>query len=81
MLSAIFGLFHIESFDAWVALREEAQITEPLPLEQGRTRAALVQVRVNQARFRKAVLASYNATCCVSGLRHEKLVIASHIVP
>jgi predicted restriction endonuclease len=41
----------------------------------------LAQVRVNQARFRKAVLASYNATCCVSGLRHEKLVIASHIVP
>jgi putative restriction endonuclease len=47
----------------------------------GHTRAALVQVRVNQARFRKAVLASYNATCCVSGLRHDKLVIASHIVP
>ena len=40
-----------------------------------------MQVRVNQARFRKAVLASYNATCCISGLRHEKLVIASHIVP
>ena len=27
------------------------------------------------------MLASYNATCCVSGLRHDKLVIASHIVP
>ena len=27
------------------------------------------------------MLASYNATCCVSGLRHEKLGIASHIVP
>jgi putative restriction endonuclease len=40
-----------------------------------------VQARVNQARFRKAVLASYNATCCISGLQHEKLVIASHIVP
>lgn len=52
-----------------------------LPIEEGRTRAATVQVRVNQARFRKAVLAGYNATCCISGLRHEKLVIASHIVP
>ena len=41
----------------------------------------MVQVRVNQARFRKAVLASYNTTCCISRLRHEKLVIASHIVP
>jgi putative restriction endonuclease len=62
-------------------LLQEAEATEPPPMEPGRTRAALVQVRVNQARFRKAVLASYNATCCVSGLRHEKLVIASHIVP
>jgi hypothetical protein len=49
--------------------------------EEGRSRSAVVQVRVNQARFRKAVLASYNTTCCISGLRHEKLVIASHIVP
>ena len=62
-------------------LLQEVEATEPPPLEPGRTRAALVQVRVNQARFRKAVLASYNATCCVSGLRHDKLVIASHIVP
>lgn len=51
------------------------------PIEEGRSRAATVQIRVNQARFRKAVLASYNATCCISGLQNEKLVIASHIVP
>jgi putative restriction endonuclease len=44
-------------------------------------RSAWVQVRINQARFRKSVLTSYNATCCISGLHHEKLVIASHIVP
>lgn len=48
---------------------------------EGKTRSANVQVRVNQARFRKAVLASYNSTCCISGLQHDKLVIASHIVP
>lgn len=54
---------------------------DTLPIEEGKTRTATVQVRVNQARFRKAVLASYNATCCISGLQHEKLVIASHIVP
>ncbi len=47
----------------------------------GKTRMATVEVHVNQARFRKAILASYNATCCISGLQHEKLVIASHIVP
>ena len=63
-------------------LLEEAPLSEEvLAVEKCRTRSAIVQVRVNQARFRKAVLASYNATCCISGLQHEKLVIASHIVP
>ena len=63
-------------------LLEEALPGEALAaLEEGKTRSALVQVRVNQARFRKAVLTSYNATCCISGLQHEKLLIASHIVP
>ena len=56
--------------------------SEELPiLEEGRSRSATVQVRVNQARFRRSVLSSYNATCCISGLQNEKLVIASHIVP
>ena len=54
---------------------------ESLIVHEGKTRSAVVQVRINQARFRKAVLASYNNTCCISGLRHSKLVIASHIVP
>ena len=47
----------------------------------GKTTTAIVQVRVNQARFRRAILASYNATCCMSGLRVPKLLVASHIVP
>ena len=60
----------------------DADIVDELPdFAEGRTRMANVQVRVNQARFRKSVLASYNATCCISGLQHENLVIASHIVP
>ena len=53
----------------------------PFSGEEGQMRSAWVQVRINQARFRKSVLTSYNATCCISGLQHEKLVIASHIVP
>jgi putative restriction endonuclease len=57
-------------------------VIDELPeIAKGKTRMATVEVRVNQARFRKAILASYNATCCISGLQHEKLVIASHIVP
>jgi hypothetical protein len=50
-------------------------------IEEGKTSLAIVQVRVNQARFRRAILASYNATCCMSGLRVPKLLVASHIVP
>lgn len=48
---------------------------------EGKTRIASVVLRVNQARFRRQVLASYDAACCISGLRHERLLIASHIVP
>jgi putative restriction endonuclease len=57
------------------------ELPDTLDIPEGKTRIATVEVRVNQARFRKAILASYNATCCISGLQHEKLVIASHIVP
>jgi putative restriction endonuclease len=57
------------------------ELPEIPEIAEGKTRMASVEVRVNQARFRKAILASYNATCCISGLQHEKLVIASHIVP
>jgi putative restriction endonuclease len=63
-------------------LAPDADIADALELiPEGMNRLATVNVRVNQARFRKAVLAGYDATCCISGLRHEKLVIASHIVP
>jgi putative restriction endonuclease len=57
------------------------ELPEITQIPEGKTRLATVEVRVNQARFRKAILASYNNTCCISGLQHEKLVIASHIVP
>jgi putative restriction endonuclease len=61
-------------------LADEVDLDLP-PTELGRTRTATVQVRVNQARFRKSVLVGYNSTCCISGLQNERLLIASHIVP
>lgn len=48
---------------------------------EGTTVTAMVKVRVNQARFRRSVLASYSARCCISGLSVPQLLIASHIVP
>lgn len=79
----------IEAAEAYAALAlsngvqadQELLQDEQEEFEEGRTRSATVQVRVNQARFRASILASYNATCCISGLQHEKLLIASHIIP
>lgn len=45
------------------------------------TATAIVTVRVKQSFFRKAVLSSYENCCCMSGIRHPYLLIASHIVP
>jgi len=56
-------------------------IDEVPEIAEGKTTTATVKVRVNQARFRRAVLASYNARCCMSGLAVPSLLIASHIVP
>lgn len=56
-------------------------IDEVPEVAEGKTALATVQVRVNQTRFRRAVLASYGATCCMSGLSVPKLLVASHIVP
>jgi putative restriction endonuclease len=53
---------------------------ESLPKE-GKERSALIKVRVNQAFFRKTVLASYDNKCCITGLSIPELLIASHIIP
>lgn len=59
-----------------------SDVLEDVPeIAEGKTVTAMVKVRVNQARFRRAVLASYNARCCISGLAVPQLLIASHIVP
>lgn len=47
----------------------------------GETRAALVQQRIKQDFFRRAVLSSYGGRCCMSGVSEPRLLVASHIVP
>jgi putative restriction endonuclease len=56
-------------------------IPEKELLQEGRTREALVKLRVNQSFFRKSVLAAYNNTCCITGLQIPSLLISGHIVP
>jgi predicted restriction endonuclease len=40
-----------------------------------------VRVRLAQAFFRRAVLASYGCRCCVSSITLDDLLVASHILP
>lgn len=47
----------------------------------GETTTAKTTVRVKQSFFRKAVLSSYKSRCCMTGINHPSLLIASHIVP
>ena len=47
----------------------------------GSTQQVLVQQRVKQNFFRRAVLSSYRSRCCMSGVSEPRLLVASHIVP
>lgn len=47
----------------------------------GKSREKMVKVRVNQSFFRSSILASYNNTCCITGLSQSELLIAGHIKP
>ena len=47
----------------------------------GATRQVLVEQRIKQNFFRRAVLASYRGRCCISGVGDTRLLVASHIVP
>lgn len=47
----------------------------------GTTRKQLVETRMKQSFFRRAVLAIYKARCCMTGLAVPDLLLASHIIP
>lgn len=47
----------------------------------GHTRTAVVEQRVKQRFFRRAVLSGYRNRCCISGVTDTRLLVASHIVP
>ena len=59
-------------------LNKIAEIELP---REGKTREQLVKVRVNQSFFRSSILASYNNTCCITGIQQPEFLIAGHIKP
>lgn len=73
--------FESERLLAQMTGRAPEPIEEEGDFPQGSTREVTVRARLNQAFFRAAVLAAYNARCCITGLGIPKLLTASHIVP
>lgn len=68
---------HEPTDDAMDAVVEQAEQID----YAGQTRTAMVQQRIKQQFFRRAVLSSYRGRCCMSGVSDPRLLIASHIVP
>ena len=65
-----------------ISIPDEIIDDEVLPDDfTGETRQILIQQRIKQSFFRRAVLVSYQGRCCMSGLSEPRLLIASHIVP
>lgn len=49
--------------------------------KEGKTREQMIKARVNQSFFRSSILASYNNTCCITGIHQPEFLIAGHIKP
>ncbi len=47
----------------------------------GKIRLVETKARVGQNFFRASVMSAYNEKCCISGLSHPSLLVASHIIP
>lgn len=60
---------------------EELNQIDPNSLPIGKERERIVKIRVNQSFFRSSILASYNSTCCITGINQSELLVAGHIIP
>lgn len=67
-----------QSSDEWALVDSEDFVLDDYT---GETREAIVQQRIKQDFFRRAVLASYRGRCCISGVSDARFLVASHIVP
>lgn len=62
-------------------MNERVELDKDEAFPDGKTREALVRLRVNQGFFRSSILAAYGSKCCITGLAISDLLCASHIVP
>jgi len=56
-------------------------IKDEKEIPEGKTKEAIVKVRVNQGFFREMILASYRSRCSLCSLPEANLLVAGHIVP
>ena len=61
------------------SLEELNYLNQKFIPKEGKIQERIVKTRVNQAFFRSAILASYNNTCCITGMKRPELLIAGHI--
>lgn len=71
----------VEPSDVSPRLRENVMPFAFEPYDGPSTTAATVERRVGQNFFRRAVLANFENTCCITGIAEPTLLNASHIVP
>ncbi len=71
----------LKAFKYHTSIEKECLIDENELPREGKEREQIVKARVNQYFFRQSILASYNFTCCITGIKQSELLIASHIRP
>lgn len=78
-----------EFYDNWndLVLESETKLellkSKEINIENkiGKNVEVVVKKRVNQSFFRKAILATYENKCCITGISINELLRASHIIP
>lgn len=50
-------------------------------IPEGIEKLKMIKTRINQTFFRESIMGIYDSKCCITGLCHPKLLVASHIVP
>lgn len=70
-----------ECESAWSLLGQRGEQDEETTDFTGHDSVGWQKRRIGQSLFRKAVMVRYDTRCVITGLRHEDLLIASHIVP
>src|SRR5690606_12771567 len=56
-------------------MEKHENVPESLLRKEGLAREQVVKARVNQRFFRQMILASYNNTCCITGLNLPELLV------